>query len=312
MKVKLEKHRPDTVNMLLNPKMYSGKSEGRTGPLLVALTLIFLPLFFSFNIILNLIMIYGLLKVLAVIIPLYLIYIWKVIAKILLREKERVERFKREKIEKYVSVDDITNISKIYKDGCIEYINGDISYFIICKNGNKADPIYRATEIEKFFTSISRFKFNIHILNQADSSTLSSRYSNIAIFKDKSIARDMLEIIDYNKKIVEDNSLITLTVFEIKGRISDKVNIKKVLENSVRILNNKVYRLAVIADDETAAFLLNRTLMTDINFNDIFLRRFSKGEYYQNKILGYDIDYITKKNNKEKIIKEEFEWMEKF
>lgn len=312
MKVKLEKHRPDTVNMLLNPKMYSGKSEGRTGPLLAALALIFLPLFFSFNIILNLIMIYGLLKVLALIIPLYLIYIWKVTAKILLREKERVERFKREKIEKYVSVDDITNISKIYKDGCIEYINGDISYFIICKNGNKADPIYRATEIEKFFTSISRFKFNIHILNQADSSTLSSRYSNIAIFKDKSIARDMLEIIDYNKRIVEDNSLITLTVFEIKGRISDKVNIKKVLENGVRILNNKVYRLAVIADDEAAAFLLNRTLMTDINFNDIFLRRFSKGEYYQNKILGYDIDYITKKNNKEKIIKEEFEWMEKF
>lgn len=311
MKKEVEKHRPDTVNMLLNTKMFNGRNEGRTGPLFLTLLLVFAPLVLLLNVIISFMMTFGIKPVLTIFIPLYLFYCWKVIARLLLREKERTERFKKEQLEKYTKIDDITAVRRIHNDGCVEYINGDISYFIVCKNGNKADPIIRAAELERFFNAVSEFPIDIHVFNMSDSSTLSERYKNIAAFSDMGIARDMLEIVDYNKKYVEDNSLVTVTVFELKGQRHERVSVKSVSESGCAMLDKKTYREAVKADKALAAYVLNRTLTSDVDFDDIFMGRFSKGEYYSNKILGYDIDYKPKEKFFRKESGEGFEWMEK-
>jgi len=311
LKKEVEKHRPDTVNMLLNPKMFNGRNEGRTGPLFLTLVLVFAPLFLLLNVLISFMSVFGIKNVLLIFIPIYILYCFKIIAVFMLREKQRTERFKKEQLEKYTKIDDITGVKRIHNDGCVEYVNGDISYFIVCKNGNKADPIERASELEKFFSCISDYPVDIHIFNLSDSSTLSERYKNIASFKDSKIARDMLEIIDYNKKYVEDNSLITVTVFEIKGHRHEKVGIKSIQESGCRILDKKTYIEALAADKALASFVLNRTLTTDVDFEDIFMGRFSKGEYYSNKILGYDTEYKPKESPAQQESEEIFEWMEK-
>ncbi|MBR1445420.1 MAG: hypothetical protein IJ583_18010 [Firmicutes bacterium] len=311
MKKEVEKYRPDTVNMLLNPKMFNGRNEGRTAPLFLTLLLIFSPLILLLNTLLSLMASFGVKPVLWVFVPLYLFYCWKVIARVMLREKERTERFKREQLEKYTKIDDITGVRRIHPDGCVEYANGDISYFLYCKNGNKADPIVRASELEKFFTTISDFPVDIHIFNLSDSSTLSERYKNISAFSDSRIARDMLEIIDYNKKYVEDNSLVTVTIFELKGQRHERAALKARIESGCKMLDKKTYREVIAADKELASFVLNRTLTSDVDFEDIFMGRFSKGEYYSNKILGYDMEYKPKKKEIESESEGEFEWIEK-
>lgn len=311
MKKEVEKHRPDTVNMLLNPKMFNGRNEGRTGPLFLTLVLVFGPLILLLNALISIMAVLGIKPVLIIFIPMYLLYCWKVIARLMLRKKERTERFKKEQLEKYTKIDDITNVKRIHNDGCVEYINGSIFYFLVCKNGNKADPIIRAPELEKFFSVISDFPFDIHIFNLLDSSALAERYKNISVFSDSGIAGDMLEIVDYNKKYVEDNSLVTVTVYEIKGQRHERALVKNVLESRRRILDKKTYREAAMSDRDLASFVLNRTLTSDVDFEDIFMGRFSKGEYYSNRILGYDINYEPKEKISKKESGESFEWMAK-
>lgn len=311
MTKEIERKRPNTVNMLLNPKVFNGRNEGRTAPLFAALFFIFLPLILLGKYIILLFITFGS-KVIILSILIYLFYCWKVIAKLLLREKERVLRFQNEQINKYSSISDITYIKRIYDDGCIEYLNGNISYFIVCKNGNKSDPIIRGKELEKFFSLISEFKFNIHVLNIVDTNPLSKRYENIATFKDRNIAESMMEIIDYNKKYVDDNSLIVWTIYEITGTKYEKIKVKNIIQNSLNLLNNRIYREAQAADKQLASYILNRIMTTEINFDEIFTNRYCKGEYYRNKIIGYDTDYMPNSKNKENIYKEDIlEWIPK-
>lgn len=48
-----------------------------------------------------------------------------------------------------------------------------------------------------------------------------------------------------------------------------------------------------------------------MDFDDIFMSRFAKGEYYDNKILGYDIDYRDEKPTIKNESEEELVWIEK-
>lgn len=303
----VRKEHPNTVNMLLNPKMFNGRNEGRIAPLFLSLTFIFLPLLIFGKLLFSLIIYFGL-NVVWIILFVYLFYCWRVIAKLLLREKERVERFKTEQLHKYISVSEVSSIKYIHDDGCVEYINGDISYYLICKNGNKPDPLLRAQDLDKFFSLAANYKINIYVLNIINSESLSKKYENIATFKNKGIAQNMLDIVDYNKKYVEDNTLLMWTVYEISGSYHDKVKIKNIIKNGLNILHQKIYKEAVLADKKSVSFILNRTLTTDVDFEEIFVSKFGKGDYYTSKVLGYDIDLVENKKDKQG---EGLEWIPK-
>ncbi len=286
----IQRFKPDTVNMLLNPKMFSGRHEGRTTPWLLTLILIIAPILIFSNQLLYLILAYRA-KALILIIPIYIFYCFRIIAVFILREKERLARYKKEQVQKYTHLDELTTIKRIHQDGCIEYYNGTVSYFVYCKNGNRADPLARSSGIEKFLITCQDYNVNVYVYNVVDATTIENRYKNISIYTNKTIAKDTLEIMDYNKKYVEDNSLVTVTVFELHGQLNSKVMMKGVLTDAIRNLD-KSYREAKIADVNLANYILNRNLCTNIDYRNLFMKRYAKGNYYRNKVVSYDKPYV--------------------
>jgi len=239
---------------------------------------------------------------LILIIPIYIFYCFRIIAVFILREKERLARYKKEQVQKYTHLDELTTIKRIHQDGCIEYYNGTVSYFVYCKNGNRADPLARSSGIEKFLITCQDYNVNVYVYNVVDATTIENRYKNISIYTNKTIAKDTLEIMDYNKKYVEDNSLVTVTVFEIHGQLNSKVMMKGVLTDAIRNLD-KSYREAKIADINLANYILNRNLCTNIDYRNLFMKRYAKGNYYRNKVVSYDKPYVDENDKMSQEIK---------
>lgn len=310
MKKEVKRMQPETANFLLSPSTQTGKSEGRVGTFMLAIFIIVAPPILLGSLIIGLVMAFGT-WLLWIIIPLYIYYIWRVVAKLLLHEKERLARFKKEQISKYQSLEELTTVKRIHSDGAVEYINGQVSYFILCKNGNKSEPLQRAPSIERFLMTLQHFTVSIYLLNIVDSSTLSNRYSSISAYENKTIAKNMFEMINYNKKYVEDNSLVTYTIFEIKSVFSDKQLIKGTITDAIGLLTNRIYREVIIADDDLANYILNRTLCTNVDYKSLFMKRNAKGVYYKNKILGYDMEYEEVQTQTEQKGEEDLPWIPK-
>lgn len=310
MKKEVENLRPDTVNMLLNPKNITGRNEGRLAPFILTVALIFLPIVFLSSYLLAAGAAFGYGKVFGIFIPLYIFYSWRIVAIILLNEKERLKQYKKEQIDKYQKLDEITSISRIHGDGAVEYSHGIVSYFILCKNGNKADTINRAKSISKFMETLSNYEIGIHALNIIDSTPLSNRYKRISNYTNKELAKHVLDIINFNKKYVEDNSLVTVTVFQITGRMADRQLIKNSINSSIQLLSPPTYREVTIADDHLSNYILNRCMTSNVDYSALFMEKYAKNTYYKNKVLGYDLEEntVTNQTEKEKI---EYPWMQK-
>lgn len=310
MQKEVENIRPDTVNMLLNPKNITGRNEGRIAPFIITVALIFLPICFLSGYLLAAGSAYGYGKVFGIFIPLYIFYSWRIIAVILLNEKERLKQYKKEQIDKYQKLDELTSVSRIHGDGAVEYSHGLVSYFVLCKNGNRADSINRAKNISKFMESLSYYEIAIHALNIIDSTPLSNRYKRISNYTNKELAKHVLDIINYNKKYVEDNSLVTVTVFQITGRVSDRQLIKNAINNSIQLLGPPTYREVTFADDVMANYILNRCVTSNVDYSALFMEKYARNVYYKNKVLGYDLEEDKLKNQTEKE-KIDYPWMQK-
>ena len=232
-------------------------------------------------------------------IPLYLLYAFRVIAKINLREKERVARFKSELTEKYKQPEKLTLIKRLHNDGAIEYYSGAVSYLVVCYNGNSADPISRSKELDKFLTTLSDYNVDMRVFNVTDTGTLNSRYGNIHLFPSKHIAKDMLDIVDYNKKYVEDSSLLVVTVYEIRGRNTQRTTMRGAIESSLRTLSTSSYRSVYLADYKMAEYYINREMYTAVSFKRLMHTRHATNEYYGSRVIGYDVEYSVEshKNN---------------
>lgn len=285
-----KKHKPNTVNMLLNPKVFHGYHEGRISPYILTLILLVLPIILPLNFHIAFVYRHGGLY-LWIAIPLYLFYAFRVIAKINLREKERVARFKSELVERYKKPEKLTSIKRLHSDGAIEYYSGAVSYLVVCYNGNSSDPLSRSKELDKFLTTLSDYSVDVRVFNVTDTGSLNSRYGNIHLFPSKNIAKDMLDIVDYNKKYVEDSSLLVVTVYEVRGRNTQRVTMRGAIESSLRTLSTSSYRSVYLADYKTAEYFINREMFTAVNFKKLMHTRHAKNEYYGSKVIGYDMEY---------------------
>ena len=293
-----ERKKPNTVNVLRNPNMISGRVENRLGNIILFLGLILIPPILLLSLFISLISEYGIGPFLTWAIPIYIYYVWRITARMLLHEKQRIKRYKHELESKYDEISNITSVNLIYPTGEVEYYNGTFSIFIICKNGNRADAISRSQYIEKFFSSLQPFEVNsIYCFNEVDTTALDLRYSRIQILNEGNIAKDTLDIIEYNKSHIASYSLMTYTVYEIKGHSTSKVTLRNVVQNSLRHLK-AVYREAIIADDNQANTILNRILKTNIDFRNLYMASYAKGNYYGSKVLGYTEDAVPKEAKK--------------
>ena len=271
----------ETINMLLNVDNFYGEHEGRLGPIIKFLAATATPV---------LLWVYMNFPIPGFIFwPVFSVYFLRMLLVILGREKERLANFKNQMTDSFASIFELLRIKTIHPDGCIEYIDGRVGYMLVCYNGTANDKIARSNQVKEFTNLITGgFDLDILVQNITEVKGLEERYKNVKLFVEPEAARDFLDIIDHNRKIVYSSSLLTRTVFVVKGTRSDWKEIHENFETGLHSNCAKAFKFCMIADKPTAEEVFSRDTDTVINFEDLLQRKYSTHEYYGSKVLHFD------------------------
>ena len=199
--------------MLLDIDNFYGEHEGRLGPTLKFLLIGGAPL---------LLWVYtGFLIPAFLFFPLWVVWLVRVGLITLGREKDRLVQFRKQINDDYASIYELLHIKTIHPDGCIEYVNGMVAYAVIAVNGTTYDPTSRAQQIHDFMSLFGNdYDVDVYVQNITDMKSLEERYNNVKLFVDSDAAKDFIDIIDHNRKVVYSQSRLTRIVFVVKGRKS--------------------------------------------------------------------------------------------
>lgn len=274
-----------TIGMLLDIEHLHGEHEGRLGPLLITLCLCAAPvlLYIYFQLFL--------------VIPVWLactffvLFGVRVCMKTLGREGHRVRMYKRQLNDEYTDTTSLLNISTIHPDGCIEYRNGKIVYLVCCFNGTCEDDIQHTVQLRKLLDSLlGTYQYDTYIQNITDSPALMAYYDKVCKFDRNASARNFISIIDHNIELAEDSSLVTCTVYAIKGYRSDWKDIRNQIDLALGSRASRVYKnIYRIDNPDDANLIMNRDVDTVINVSDLLRRKYSTQQYESSKVLAYDL-----------------------
>lgn len=279
------KQQKETVSMLLNIDNFYGDYQGRLAPVLKFLVFSSAPI---------LLYVYLSFPVPAwVFWPLEVLFIFRMALLILGKEKERMVHFKSQMNDQYSSVYNMLRIKNIREDGLIEYTNDRVAYMLVCYNGSSTNDVARSKYLKEFVSALSGdFDFDIIIQNIAEVKALEERYRHVQLFAEPEAAKDFLDIIDYNRNLVYESSLITRVVFIVKGNTSDFKAIRKALEAAKTSASSKAFKRVFVADKEAVEDVTGRDINTVVNFEYLLQKKYATHEYLGSKVVGFDDDIV--------------------
>jgi hypothetical protein len=283
--------RPDTINMLLDIEKFSGEHVGRITPVLVFLLTAGLPVLILMYLFVG--------KVnLLYFLPFWIVYAIKIGLITVGREAKRVEEFKRQLYDQYSSSLDLMNIKTVHDDGCVEYVNGNVSYYVVATNGNLTDELMRAQIVRKFFIQLNEgYIVDIHVHNIVASDELANRYQGVKLFSDGEAAKDFISLIDHNRLIISNNSLITQVVFIVKAKKKEYRKLKENIETALASEDAKVFRGLKLSSFEEVEVILSRDIDAYVDFQEMQRKKYRSGNYFGSKVAGYDLTEEIKKED---------------
>lgn len=272
------------INTMLDIEQYSGETPTRIGPFIAYLLLAFGPMLLYAYLFLGIIP----LKYAAVF---FIIHLVRTTMVIVGEESKRVEQYKQQIYDEYSSITDINNIVTFYKDGLLEYKGNKVSYILVAHSKDDVEVQYKSRQISRMLSGFdTQYMVDIRCQNILDKDELHSRYEGVSMFPDREVAKDYLEIIDYNRDIVKDDTLITRVVFTISAR---KRNFKSLRTDIERVLNSqdtRAFKTIAIADREMVKEIIARDVDTYIDFDEIMRKKHSKEEFYGSYVEAYDYE----------------------
>lgn len=283
------------VGMLLDPDNFYGESQGRMGPLIKFLVIAGAP---------ALVYAYFFLGKLPLwlIIPVYIIYVTRVAMITLGREKERVAQYKKQLNDEFASTYDLVQIKTLHPDGCCEYTGNKVAYFIVSTNKTSYDDIVWSQEVARFLSLLtSEFEVDIYVQNITDVKALDERYDGVKLFADQSVAKDFIDIIDHNRSQVYSTSLLTKTIYVVRGFRSDWEKIKKCCNNAVHSTTARIFKNVHIANDIEVNDILSRDINGLINLPELMQNKYCTHQYYGSKVLAYDDDDKVAEEKKQEV-----------
>lgn len=288
---------PKVTNHLLDIEKFNGKFEGRSSPALLFLGCILAPPLLLWSVVINLIAKYGAGLVLTITIIIYVLYVARLALIILCHEKERKARYKKHLYRKYDDVSDIVRVKNVQIDGCVEYFNGTISYMVVAYNGN-VETFSKFSKIAEFIQLIpGHFDTSCMVQNLSDTTQIDKYYQGVGNFTDRDTARDYLKILDRNREFVEDNSLVVRIVYNIHGKATDRIELKRLLMSS---LPKKAYYEVHMASREEVLEVFSHEIGTTLDIETMIANRFARGRYFKSKVIGYDVGNKYSKTRRER------------
>lgn len=279
--------------MLLDIDNFYGEHEGRLGPtlkflligggpvLLWVYTGFWVPPFLFF--------------------PLWVVWLIRVGLITLGREKDRLVQFRKQINDEYASIYELLNIKTVHPDGCIEYVNGTVGYAVVAVNGTTYDPTTRAQRIHSFISLFGNdYDTDIYIQNITDMKSLEERYDKVKLFVDADAAKDFIDIIDHNRKVVYSQSKLTRIVFVVKGRKSDWTDIRDNCKMAVYSGPAKAFKEVKIARREDIQEILNTDIRGVVDLDALLQRKYATHQYYGSKVLFFDEKPVEERDVVEK------------
>lgn len=284
------------VAMLLDIDHFYGESEGRMGPTLIFLAFVFGP-----------VLLYAYFQLFLIIPVKYVVPVWLFHAVrcwciILGDEKSRLDEFVKKLDDVYENIHDMLRLKAIHNDNCIEYINGTIAYMVVAYNRTSDDNVHRSILVKKFQSQlIGEHDFDLFIQNIVDISSIENKYSQVKLFPDQEAARDYIDIMDHNREIVRNSTLLTRTIYLIKCRRSEWKETQESIEAALRSNYARAYKLVYLANSrEEIEQILSRDTDGVINLNDMLRQKYCTKDYHGSYVAGYDDSEVADKEDTEK------------
>lgn len=285
------------VAMLLNIDSFYGESESRLGPTIKMLLLGFAPMlawvwtgFLVPNIIFW---------------PFQVIWFVRIAMITVGREGERLKQFKKQLHDDYSAASELLNIKTIHEDGCIEYTNGTVAYILVAANGSFYDPLARSKTVRQMFALFGKdFDIDIVVQNVTEMKSLEQRYNNVRLFADAEAAKDFIDIIDHNRKVVYSESRLVRILFIVKARKTWWTEVRDSCKMAVQSNAARAFKDIHLATRAEVSDILNTDIRGFVDTDKILQQKFANHQYYGSKVLYFGEepkDVVTEEN----IIKEE-------
>ena len=221
------------------------------------------------------------------------------------RERQRLQNFKKQRDDAYALADSMSNVRTIHPQGCIEYVNGGVGFFVVTYNDSSGDVLAKSKQIDRFINlAVGKHPFDIYIQNINDTKALDNRYSKVTLFTDDEAAHAFMDIIDYNSKLVSSCSTLTRNILFVCG---SKYQWKDILSDIETALNSeaaRIFRLAyLVTNKEEIEDIISRDIDGCINLDEMLQKKYYTGDTHKSKIISYDFqdvkDYTKENRQKE-------------
>jgi len=277
-----------TSNSLLDVTKFSGEASGRMAPTLMFIALAGVPIMAYLYFLLGVVPIWVALIA-------YVPYAVRVGLITIGDEGTRLNQFKRQLYDVFSSTTEVMDVKQVHEDGMIEYTNGNIAYLIMLYNRDQANQAQRALGISNILRSFQNYLFDIRIYNMEMEDELYRRYEGVKFFSDDvDAAADFLKIIDYNREYARNNSLVSVTVLNVYGRLNECLTLKEICNSVTKSSESKLFRRVEVAKKSDVYKFLSEDMDTFVDIEEMQIQKYSDGEYYGSKVLGYDVVKETK------------------
>jgi len=283
----------ETIPFLLDIEHFYGQSEGRLTPFILTITIGGAPAV--------LYVYFGLFNVIPLwlFIPFNLLVLIRAAMIILGRESYRLDMYRRSLYDDYIGTANLVNIRTIHsgnpnapsdQDGLVEYTNGTIAYYLLAYNGTIQNDDQHAISVKHLLESIIGDRpFDIHVLNDNQTSNLYEYYKKIQNFEKNEAATNFVKIIDYCRNEAMTKSMIQAIVIVLKGKKSDWKEMSVSIKNALASNDAKAFKsLKLLTTDDEIGAIINRDTDTIVNINELLRRKYRTGDYGDSKVLKFN------------------------
>lgn len=234
--------------------------------------------------------------------------IWAVRAVLMIMGQEgaRLKNYKKQRDDVYSLADNLSRIRTIHKQGCIEYVNGSIGFFIVTYNDSSTDVLKKSIMIDRFINlAVGKHPFDIYVQNVRDTSAITKKYENVQLFGDSEAANDFMEIIDYVSDVVARSSKLTRNIIFVQGSKWQWKDIKADIDIALSSEAARVFRLAyLVTDEEEINDIVSRDIDGYVDLEALMQKKYYTGDTHGAKVICYDFKDKEEVAEQEQVVQE--------
>lgn len=230
--------------------------------------------------------------------------IWAVRAAMLILgdERARVKNFKRVRDDAFAATKDMMRVRTIHPNGCVEYVTGNVMFFIVTYNDSSKNVVNKSKQINRFINlAVGKQPFDIYVQNITETDQLDSKYGNVTLFSDSEAAEAFMEIIDFNRAAVANSSTLTRNIICVKGAKYQWKQMLAGIESALESEASRVFRTAyLVTKEEEIENIMSRDVDGNVDIVEMMQKKYYTGQMYGSKVISYDFKDLRKAEAKRK------------